>query len=156
MFAFGVLVWEVCTQQRPWTGQDLASAGMAILAGRRPDSLPGCELPEGPFADLARRAWSQSADERPTFEALLADLATEATPASRAAAMAAAAVQFAEQAAAAAAALESKLAGVEATVRRAGSVAASASVGMEQMQRPPPVDDWMRRGLVQVIATDCH
>ena len=181
MYAFGVVLWEMCTRQRPWAGESLATAGMAILSGRRPDSLPGCELTDSPLAELARRAWAQAPEARPTFEALFADLpeaeaslvnattaavqkadsaTTTATAAVQkadsAATTATAAVQKADSAATTAAAMAERLASIEAAVvEAAASATASAAImqdGVASLQRPPPIDEWMRRGLVQVGA----
>ena len=67
-YAFGITLWEMYTSARPFAGVPQALLGHAIACGRRPEFPP--DTPQG-FADLAEWCWGASAEQRPTFKAIL-------------------------------------------------------------------------------------
>ncbi|PRP74098.1 Protein kinase domain containing protein, partial [Planoprotostelium fungivorum] len=63
-FAFGVTVWEICTQKEPWEGVTPVNAAVDVLAGARlaiPDEVPA------QFTDLMINCWEQEPENRPDF-----------------------------------------------------------------------------------------
>ena len=71
-YALGVVVYEVLTGLRPWTGFNMARVMMAVQRGERPQIPDGCD----PFlADVAARCWAADTDARPPSSALAEEFA---------------------------------------------------------------------------------
>lgn len=66
IFAWGALVTYAATGRPPFGGGDPAAVAHRVMSGE-----PDMEGFEGPLADLARRALSKDADQRPTAMALV-------------------------------------------------------------------------------------
>ena len=70
VYSYGIVLWEVATQQLPWLDKqhswDIANA---VQAGERPDMT---EVPPGhALAALMLRCWQADPHARPTFDAVL-------------------------------------------------------------------------------------
>lgn len=67
VYAFGVLIWELLTEQQPFEG--LTPEQIRIkLYNRIEDNLPIAEkMKDKDLAKLMRNTWSRNADKRPTF-----------------------------------------------------------------------------------------
>jgi len=74
-FSFGVVMWEIITEQEPWAGMTSVEVAIGVVTeGKRlplPDTL---EWLQG----LITTCWSTSPEERPTFEDMCDIIGTEA------------------------------------------------------------------------------
>jgi len=71
VFAFGVLLWEIFTQSRPWPNMVPAFVAISVMDGRRmeiPLSVPLV------VRDLMTACWKQSPQERPLMNDIEDDL----------------------------------------------------------------------------------
>lgn len=66
VYAFGILLWELYTGDRPWKGINNAHLAWEVTMGKRRPEFPA-EAPRE-FVDLAVHCWADKASERPTFE----------------------------------------------------------------------------------------
>ncbi|KAJ8455262.1 hypothetical protein OPV22_035190, partial [Ensete ventricosum] len=68
IFSFGVIMWELCTLNRPWEGTTPVQVVYAIAnEGKR------LVLPEGPLSSLISDCWAEP-DERPSCQEILTRL----------------------------------------------------------------------------------
>ncbi|KAL4422381.1 hypothetical protein ABPG75_008578 [Micractinium tetrahymenae] len=84
VYAFGLILWELLTWQPPFPGLSAFQIIHAVTErGERPavpDAAAAAQLPGGSFAclheytALMQRCWAEEADQRPTFEQIIADL----------------------------------------------------------------------------------
>ncbi|CAI9087273.1 OLC1v1021308C1 [Oldenlandia corymbosa var. corymbosa] len=65
IFSFGVIIWELCTLNKPWDG--IPSAQVVYAVGNDGKSL---EVPEGPLGKLITDCWGLP-DERPSCRDIL-------------------------------------------------------------------------------------
>ncbi|KAL4563307.1 hypothetical protein LXL04_027347 [Taraxacum kok-saghyz] len=68
IFSLGVIIWELCTLQRPWEG--VPSAQVVRAVGNDGTRL---EIPEGPLGNLIADCWAEP-DQRPNCEEILSRL----------------------------------------------------------------------------------
>ncbi|XP_028107190.1 serine/threonine-protein kinase EDR1-like isoform X3 [Camellia sinensis] len=68
IFSLGVIIWELCTLNRPWEGIPSVQVVYAVAN----DGLR-LEIPEGPLGKLIADCWSEP-DERPSCEDILSRL----------------------------------------------------------------------------------
>ncbi|KAF8411057.1 hypothetical protein HHK36_003596 [Tetracentron sinense] len=68
VFSFGVIMWELCTLNRPWEGVPAVQVVYAVAnEGSR------LEIPEGPLGKLIADCWAEP-DDRPSCEEILSRL----------------------------------------------------------------------------------
>ncbi|OVA13621.1 Protein kinase domain [Macleaya cordata] len=68
VFSLGVIIWELCTLNRPWDGVPAMQVVYAVAnEGSR------LEIPEGPLSKLIADCWAEP-DERPSCEEILSRL----------------------------------------------------------------------------------
>eukprot|EP00741_Cyanophora_paradoxa_P011801 tig00020564_g11405.t1 len=67
-FSFGVLAWEVLTEQEAWIGYDMETIARLITARQRPPVPPNLDPT---LAALIRRCWAEDPNARPAFEEVL-------------------------------------------------------------------------------------
>jgi hypothetical protein len=72
VYAFGVLFWEILSQERPWARVNMTDLKEKVLAGERP-YIPSHTNMKRSF-DLIQRCWEQSSERRPTFTDIVDDL----------------------------------------------------------------------------------
>jgi len=65
------VVWEVLSRELPWARTPPRAMLGQVLMGARPTFHAGA--PEG-IVDIARACWAEDPQERPTFDAILADM----------------------------------------------------------------------------------
>ncbi|KAA8515107.1 hypothetical protein F0562_018106 [Nyssa sinensis] len=68
IFSLGVIIWEICTLNRPWDGVPSVQVVYAVAN----DGLR-LEIPEGPLGKLIADCWAEP-DERPSCEEVLSRL----------------------------------------------------------------------------------
>jgi serine/threonine protein kinase len=69
VYAFGVLLWEVCAQQQPW--RELSAMQVICAVGVRAERLPRPpRCPDGMWA-LVTACWDHCPHARPSFDAVL-------------------------------------------------------------------------------------
>eukprot|EP00262_Sarcandra_glabra_P014124 TRINITY_DN4058_c0_g5_i1.p1 TRINITY_DN4058_c0_g5~~TRINITY_DN4058_c0_g5_i1.p1 ORF type:complete len:121 (-),score=10.91 TRINITY_DN4058_c0_g5_i1:36-365(-) len=68
VFSLGVIMWELCTLNRPWEGVPAMQVVYAV--GNEGTRL---EIPEGPLGKLISDCWAEP-DERPSCEEILSRL----------------------------------------------------------------------------------
>ncbi|KAG8385437.1 hypothetical protein BUALT_Bualt03G0045200 [Buddleja alternifolia] len=68
IFSLGVIIWELCTLNRPWEG--IPSVQVVYAVGNDGQRL---EIPEGPLGKLIADCWAEP-DERPTCQEVLSRL----------------------------------------------------------------------------------
>lgn len=68
IFSLGVIIWELCTLNRPWEGIPSVQVVYAVAN----DGLR-LEIPEGPLGKLIADCWAEP-DERPSCEDILSRL----------------------------------------------------------------------------------
>jgi hypothetical protein len=70
VFSFGVLIYEVITQQDPWEGKSHNEVATLVLSGRRM-TVPDCNPT---LQKLMTDCWHQDPDQRPDFTEILQTL----------------------------------------------------------------------------------
>eukprot|EP01125_Pyxidicula_operculata_P003837 TRINITY_DN1526_c0_g2_i6.p1 TRINITY_DN1526_c0_g2~~TRINITY_DN1526_c0_g2_i6.p1 ORF type:complete len:1660 (-),score=387.66 TRINITY_DN1526_c0_g2_i6:980-5959(-) len=66
VYAFGIIMWEVLTQQQPFGNYEFVTEQeRAIKEGERPPLPPDCPFP---YKLLMEACWHDNPDERPTFQ----------------------------------------------------------------------------------------
>ncbi|KAI1230721.1 Ankyrin repeat and protein kinase domain-containing protein 1, partial [Lamprotornis superbus] len=72
VYSFGIVIWEVLMQKKPYTGANMMAIIVKVAAGKRPglelvrDDWPGeCHQ----MLDLMKRCWDQDPKQRPSFAA---------------------------------------------------------------------------------------
>ncbi|KAL6991214.1 mitogen-activated protein kinase kinase kinase [Sarracenia purpurea var. burkii] len=68
IFSLGVIIWELCTLNRPWDGIPSSQVVYAVAN----DGLR-LEIPEGPLGNIISDCWAEP-DERPSCEEILSRL----------------------------------------------------------------------------------
>ncbi|NXR71290.1 ANKK1 protein, partial [Pycnonotus jocosus] len=70
VYSFGIVIWEVLMQKKPYTGANMMAIIVKVAAGKRPglelvrDDWPGeCHQ----MLDLMKRCWDQDPKQRPSF-----------------------------------------------------------------------------------------
>ncbi|NXK37132.1 ANKK1 protein, partial [Piprites chloris] len=70
VYSFGIVVWEVLMQKKPYAGANMMAIIVKVAAGKRPglelisDDWPGeCQQ----MVDLMKRCWDQDPKQRPSF-----------------------------------------------------------------------------------------
>nr|XP_013814186.1 PREDICTED: ankyrin repeat and protein kinase domain-containing protein 1-like [Apteryx mantelli mantelli] len=70
VYSFGIVIWEVLMQKKPYAGANMTAIIAKVAAGRRPclepvsDEWPGeCQQ----MVDLMKRCWDQDPKQRPSF-----------------------------------------------------------------------------------------
>ncbi|NXT70916.1 ANKK1 protein, partial [Chaetops frenatus] len=70
VYSFGIVIWEVLMQKKPYAGANMMAIIVKVAAGRRPglelvrDDWPGeCHQ----MVDLMKRCWDQDPKQRPSF-----------------------------------------------------------------------------------------
>ncbi|XP_038017163.1 ankyrin repeat and protein kinase domain-containing protein 1 [Motacilla alba alba] len=70
VYSFGIVIWEVLMQKKPYTGANMMAIIVKVAAGKRPglelvrDDWPGeCHQ----MVDLMKRCWDQDPKQRPSF-----------------------------------------------------------------------------------------
>ncbi|XP_073922809.1 ankyrin repeat and protein kinase domain-containing protein 1 isoform X3 [Castor canadensis] len=77
VYSFGIVIWELLTQKKPYAGLDMMAIIIRVAAGLRPTLQPVSEEWPGEtqqMVDLMRRCWDQDPKKRPCF---LADITIE-------------------------------------------------------------------------------
>ncbi|ELR13875.1 5'nucleotidase [Acanthamoeba castellanii str. Neff] len=74
VYSFGIVMWEVLTQELPYHDQDVMQVAMEVLGGGRPPVPPDCA--EG-FSQLMQSCWHQDPQQRPDMNAVVMALSTE-------------------------------------------------------------------------------
>ena len=74
-YAFGIIMWEVCTTRKPWAGRKKAKFWIDVMKGMRPEVLPHeAEAAPSGYVRLMKKMWAHEASKRPVFTAALAKL----------------------------------------------------------------------------------
>jgi tRNA A-37 threonylcarbamoyl transferase component Bud32 len=69
IYSYGMLLWEIFTQQRPYTAwKDKKQIEKDVLAGQR-EKIPDIVVP--PLADLIRRCWQPDPQKRPALSEIV-------------------------------------------------------------------------------------
>ncbi|KAM9175275.1 ankyrin repeat and protein kinase domain-containing protein 1 [Mergus octosetaceus] len=70
VYSFGIVIWEVLMQKKPYAGANMMAIIVKVAAGKRPcleptrDDWPGeCQQ----MVDLMKRCWDQDPKQRPSF-----------------------------------------------------------------------------------------
>ncbi|NXF09775.1 ANKK1 protein, partial [Smithornis capensis] len=70
VYSFGIVIWEVLMQKKPYAGANMMAIIVKVAAGKRPglellsDEWPGeCQQ----MVDLMKRCWDQDPKQRPSF-----------------------------------------------------------------------------------------
>ena len=66
VYAFGILLWELYTGEKPWKGINRAHLAWEVTKAKKRPEFP-IEAPRE-YVDLAVQCWADSAADRPTFE----------------------------------------------------------------------------------------
>lgn len=66
VYAFGILLWELYTADKPWRGINRAHLAWEVTKEKRRPEFP-IEAPRE-YVDLADQCWAPQASERPTFQ----------------------------------------------------------------------------------------
>ena len=79
VYAYGVLLWELLTAERPWRDEtEMSAVRSAICHGQRP---PMSDAQRSTFLGLrAEQCWAQRPDARPTFDALCSLFLAQTAP----------------------------------------------------------------------------
>ena len=64
VYAFGVVLWEMVTCEKPWAGKTVTSISKRVAKGERPSLPADCT---GEYCKLIEDCWSQDPTDRPTF-----------------------------------------------------------------------------------------
>lgn len=80
VFAFGVLLWEIFSQDIPWYQVPIPDVKDRVVAGDRP-TIESFKVPSK-IARLIERCWTQHPEDRPTFTEVVDELCavSDATP----------------------------------------------------------------------------
>ncbi|XP_057606286.1 ankyrin repeat and protein kinase domain-containing protein 1 [Hippopotamus amphibius kiboko] len=73
VYSFGIVIWEILTQKKPYSGFSMMTTIVRVAAGMRPSLQPVCaEWPAEAqqMVDLMRRCWDQNPKKRPCFKDL--------------------------------------------------------------------------------------
>ena len=76
VFSYGVLAWQVLTDQRPYvedsalTGMNMHQIEHKVLEGHRPE-IPSAEGWSMPMVALLRSCWAHKVEDRPTFKSVI-------------------------------------------------------------------------------------
>ncbi|XP_035665276.1 receptor-interacting serine/threonine-protein kinase 2-like [Branchiostoma floridae] len=71
VYSFGVLLWEIITRAEPYgNAMNSALIRLAVTSGQRPDmTLVPTDLPDvATVSQLMQTCWSQTPEDRPTFQ----------------------------------------------------------------------------------------
>nr|XP_015842818.2 ankyrin repeat and protein kinase domain-containing protein 1 isoform X1 [Peromyscus maniculatus bairdii] len=68
MYSFGIVIWEILTQKKPYSGLSMMTIIIRVAAGMRPPLQP-VEWPGEAYqmVDLMKRCWDQDPKKRPCF-----------------------------------------------------------------------------------------
>ncbi|NXS52353.1 ANKK1 protein, partial [Brachypteracias leptosomus] len=70
VFSFGIVIWEVLMQKKPYAGANMMAIIVKVAAGKRPCLEPISEEWPGEcqqMVDLMKRCWDQDPKQRPSF-----------------------------------------------------------------------------------------
>ncbi|XP_066495264.1 ankyrin repeat and protein kinase domain-containing protein 1 [Tiliqua scincoides] len=70
VYSFGIVIWEILTQKKPYAGANMMGIIISVAAGKRPSLEPACEDWPGDchqMVDLMKRCWDQKPQKRPSF-----------------------------------------------------------------------------------------
>uniref|UniRef100_A0A0P6JC46 Ankyrin repeat and protein kinase domain-containing protein 1 n=1 Tax=Heterocephalus glaber TaxID=10181 RepID=A0A0P6JC46_HETGA len=70
VYSFGIVIWELLTQKKPYTGLNMMTIIIRVAAGMRPSLHPVSDEWPGEaqqMVDLMRRCWDQDPKKRPCF-----------------------------------------------------------------------------------------
>jgi serine/threonine protein kinase len=70
IYSFGMILWEIVTQKRPYAGKDTGTIVKSVLSGQR-ESVK--DFPEV-YRSLIEGCWQPNPDQRPAIKAIIATL----------------------------------------------------------------------------------
>jgi len=73
VFSFGVVIYEILTQEPPWKDLNVAQAVGKISHGQRMVLPESCECPPA-LKELMEKCWAQLPEDRPDFEKICGNL----------------------------------------------------------------------------------
>jgi len=72
VYSFALTLWELFTQQQPWSDIKIWDISNTVLSGARPDvNSPGIS---GDMAAIIQRCWAQDYSKRPSFDVICDEL----------------------------------------------------------------------------------
>ncbi|XP_049634632.1 ankyrin repeat and protein kinase domain-containing protein 1 [Suncus etruscus] len=76
VYSFGIVIWEIITQRKPYSGFSMMTIIVRVAAGTRPPVQPDShEWPNETqhMAELMRCCWDQDPEKRPSFSDIILD-----------------------------------------------------------------------------------
>ncbi|XP_062995092.1 ankyrin repeat and protein kinase domain-containing protein 1 [Elgaria multicarinata webbii] len=76
VYSFGIVVWEILTQKKPYSGARTMAVIISAATGKRPSLEPVCDDWPGEcqqMVDLMKRCWDQEPQRRPGFTDVLVE-----------------------------------------------------------------------------------
>lgn len=70
LYSYGVVLWELLTQQLPWLQHRMQTIARLVSQGRRPDIPEDIECPPA-YRELMVQCWDQEPSRRPSFAAIV-------------------------------------------------------------------------------------
>ncbi|XP_068096877.1 ankyrin repeat and protein kinase domain-containing protein 1 [Hyperolius riggenbachi] len=76
VYSYSIVIWEILTQKKPFTGNSMMTVIVKVAAGQRPplqdiseDAPVECQQ----MIDLMQRCWNQSPNKRPSFSDIIVE-----------------------------------------------------------------------------------